>query len=373
MPLKITHLTTVHPRYDVRIFSRICCSLAKEKKFEVNLVVSDGMGNEIKDGVNIFDVGLVTGSRLYRIINTSKLVCQKALELNSEIYHFHDPEFIPTALKLKRLKKKVIFDIHEIYSLQILEKKWIPYFFRKFISLSYVIIENYACKKFDLLIVPQEAMAQKYSKLKKTIFIGNFPIKKVYLGNDLPKINKYKLLYSGTISETRGIWNMLDLILELQKYSNKYRLNLAGDLSKPLFDKIRTHKGWEFTDYLGFLPKEDIYQKYNENSVGLILFNNVGQYYLTYSLKLFEYMQAGMLILMPNFGDWISFNEKYKVGINVEPSNAKQVASSLDRINPNYMEILSSHNKKIVEEYFNWESQEIKLFNVYYQMYNNTH
>ena len=32
--------------------------------------------------------------------------------------------------------------------------------------------EDYSCKKFDLLIVPQEAMYLKYKKLAKTIVIG---------------------------------------------------------------------------------------------------------------------------------------------------------------------------------------------------------
>ena len=51
--MKITHLTSAHPRYDTRIFIKMCSSLAKIKNYKVSLVVADGKGDEIKNGVEI--------------------------------------------------------------------------------------------------------------------------------------------------------------------------------------------------------------------------------------------------------------------------------------------------------------------------------
>jgi len=53
---KVTHLTSVHRRYDPRIFIRICSSLAANG-YSVWLVVADGLGDEVKNGVSIVDVG----------------------------------------------------------------------------------------------------------------------------------------------------------------------------------------------------------------------------------------------------------------------------------------------------------------------------
>ncbi|MBD3795980.1 MAG: glycosyltransferase family 1 protein, partial [Epsilonproteobacteria bacterium] len=58
---KITHLTSVHDRYDTRIFLKMCTSLATNKNYKVSLVVADGKGDETKNGVNIVDVGAKTG------------------------------------------------------------------------------------------------------------------------------------------------------------------------------------------------------------------------------------------------------------------------------------------------------------------------
>jgi len=50
--VKITHLTSAHPRYDTRIFIKECSSLAKIENYEVSLIVADNKGDETKNGVN---------------------------------------------------------------------------------------------------------------------------------------------------------------------------------------------------------------------------------------------------------------------------------------------------------------------------------
>ena len=109
--IKVCHLSSAHHRFDTRIFYKQCQSLASDNRL-VSLVIADGLGNEIKDDISIFDVGKQK-NRFRRIFRTTNDVYKKALELNCDIYHFHDPELIRTGLKLKKVGKKVIFDIHE--------------------------------------------------------------------------------------------------------------------------------------------------------------------------------------------------------------------------------------------------------------------
>ena len=131
--MKLAHLTSAHPRYDTRIYYKMCSSLAK-KDYEVYLIVADGKGNEIIQGIKIYDVGKASG-RIKRILFTTFKVFIKAQKLNANLYHFHDPELITIGLKLKRKGKKVIYDIHEDLVKQILLKNWIPKSLRKAISL----------------------------------------------------------------------------------------------------------------------------------------------------------------------------------------------------------------------------------------------
>ncbi|MFP3338875.1 glycosyltransferase, partial [Micrococcus sp. SIMBA_131] len=123
------HLTSVHSPHDIRIFIKECKSLYKEG-YDVTYIVPNAT-SEIKDGVNIIGVPSDASNERNRMIKTTKAVYEAALKVDADIYHFHDPELIPTGLKLKRKGKKVIHDIHEDVPRQILEKQWIPSPLRK--------------------------------------------------------------------------------------------------------------------------------------------------------------------------------------------------------------------------------------------------
>ena len=52
----ICHLTTAHPRNDVRIFEKECISLSQNTEYQVVLIVADGKGNELNKNVKIIDI-----------------------------------------------------------------------------------------------------------------------------------------------------------------------------------------------------------------------------------------------------------------------------------------------------------------------------
>ena len=74
--MKICHLTSVHPRFDTRIFIKECQSLAKQD-FEVSIIVADNKGDEIINSIAIYDVGKEE-SRLSRMFKTPGKILQKA-------------------------------------------------------------------------------------------------------------------------------------------------------------------------------------------------------------------------------------------------------------------------------------------------------
>ena len=71
--MKVCHLTSVHTRHDTRIFLKECQSLSSNG-YKVSLVVSDGLGDEYKEGVNILDVGKNNSGRLSRFTITTRKV-----------------------------------------------------------------------------------------------------------------------------------------------------------------------------------------------------------------------------------------------------------------------------------------------------------
>ena len=172
--LKVVHLTSAHPRKDVRIFFKMCTSLARYR-FNVSLIVADNKGDECFNNINIYDVGKIE-NRLIRMISVPRKILKKAIFLDADLYHFHDPELIPIGIKLLRLGKKVIFDSHEDVSKQILSKQYIHKSFRKSISRIYAKYESFACKKFSGIVAATPIIRDKFLKINSnTIDINNFP------------------------------------------------------------------------------------------------------------------------------------------------------------------------------------------------------
>lgn len=360
---RVCHLTSVHGRYDNRIFFKECSSLAKNN-WDIHLVVADGKGDEKKNGVHIWDVGNGVG-RFERFFKTTAAVYKKGLELDAEVYHFHDPELIPKGLKLKKRKKKVIYDIHEVYRLQIKIRPWINPLLKSIVAFLFGKYEDYAIRKFDGLLVPQKGMIKHFDHLNgNTKYVANSMIIDDEFDLEDKDYSNKICFHPGSLSKPRGVLNMVQCF----KYLDDEKLVLAGPfVTETLFDKAKNTEGWDRVDYKGKLPFEEVKELHKEASIGLILFEDVAQCYFAYTVKLFEFMYFGEPVIMPNFGDWVEFNATYKCGINVNTNDPLEVAEKIKYLNanPDIKKELGTNGRKAVLKELNWNVDEERLLNFY--------
>ena len=361
---KIIHLTSAHPRSDTRIFVKMCCSLAKNN-YDVCLIVADGLGDELINSVQVFDVGAKSGGRLSRMTRTVNQVFEKAKLLDADIYHLHDPELIPTGLKLKSLGKKVIFDAHEDLPKQLLGKSYLNKPLRYIMSKAFEYYENWACAKFDAIVAATPFIRDKFLKINSCVEdINNFPIIKELENAGAWSEKKQEVCYIGSIARVRGV----EEIVNAMPYLKDVRLNLAGSFAEEALEKdVKASEGWSRVNELGFLDRQGVKDVLARSKVGLVTLHPIINYLDALPVKMFEYMAAGIPVLASDFPLWKGIVTGSACGVCVNPKNPKEIAQAIEYLlnNPVEAEKMGEKGRQAVQNKYNWGIEEAKLVNLY--------
>jgi glycosyltransferase involved in cell wall biosynthesis len=362
---KVCHISSVHPAFDTRIFYKECKTLAKAV-YEVYFIVTY-QKEEIIDGVYIIPLPERNG-RFYRFFVKDWLALFKAIKVNADIYHFHDPELIFVGLILKLFRKKVVYDVHEDVSKQILSKEWIGNFFiRKLAATVFNAFEQFSVFFFNGIVAATDDIAKKFGS-SKTILLRNFPI--LELIDSVKPINAKKIkqviIYAGGLTRIRGI---KEIIQAMEYLDDKAELWLLGKWESKEFEKeCRSLEGWQYTKYLGFKKLEEVYGYMKRSNIGVATLYPVENYLTGLPVKAFEYMSCDLPIVMSSFPYWEKIF-KY-CAIFVDPQNPKDIAERINILleNKDLGAKLGKAGRILVENNYSWESESKKLLNLYEEL-----
>lgn len=357
--MKICHLTSVHSYTDIRIFIKECCTLSNNE-YEVFLIAPNAPNKYIN---NVRIIGIeAEGNRFARMTKITKKIYQKALEINADVYHFHDPELMPIGLKLKKHGKKVIYDIHEDLPRAILSKKWIKPSIRKPMSFFFELYENCAAKKFDCLITATPFITNRFLRVNQnTVNINNYPLLNELENNLVEyKLKKRQVCYVGGLSAIRGS----EQLLSASEFI-KGKLVIAGSISpKNLEDKISSYPMIEFK---GLLNRNEVKELLANSLAGIVTFLPEPNHINAQPNKMFEYMSAGIPVICSDFPLWRAIIEKYNCGICVNPESPKEIADAINYLldNPEIAKNMGYNGRRAIEAEYNWEQEGQKLVDLY--------
>jgi len=330
----------------------------------VNLILA-GVQERTELGVHIHSVSKFKGSRLKRMWFTVNQVFTKAISLDADIYHLHDPELLRIALKLKRRGKIVVYDAHEDLPRQIMGKSYLP--FKRVFALFFERYENFVVKRLDGVVTATPFIAARFKKVHhNTIDINNFPlVSEISFSNNEPSVFENRVCFIGGISPIRGISQLVDSM-----ENSSIRLSLAGEIDSEYFNELSVKNGWGNVDALGFINRSQAIALKKKCLAGIVTFLSYPNHINAQPNKIFEYMAAGLPVIGSNFPLWKEIIEQNNCGICVDPMDSRAIADAINKLasNKELRLKMGENGSRLVKEKYNWGQEEFKLIYFYQEL-----
>lgn len=365
----VIQLSTVHPPFDTRIFVKECSSLS-EAGYDVHLIAQHDKDEKINE-VTIHSLPIAE-SKIQRLTKVIPSAWRKVKAFpKGTIIHFHDSELILVCLFLKMFGYRIVYDIHEHTPKDFLSKDWLPFVLRWPLSKMVNFLEYLAGIFFDGIVTVVPPVTNRFKK-RNVVEISNYPkldntFSEHFIRKSKHHSDENTAIYIGSITEIRGITVMLDAI-NLVNTGYHAKLRLGGKFrDEDLESKLRESKKWERVQELGWLSIDEIWEQLSDASVGLSVLQPTPAHLVLESVKIFEYMAAGIPVIASDFPLFRNIIEKESCGVLVDPTSPQKISEALEWLFNNKDEArqMGLNGRAAIEAKYNWEIEKNELLAFY--------
>ncbi len=369
---RVCHLSSVHRTFDTRVFHKECRSLAAAG-YAVTLVIRHER-DETVAGVRIAALPAPRG-RLARMTGTVAALWRRAVALDADLYHFHDPELIPVGLLLRLRGKRVVYDAHEDYARQLRGKPWLPRPLRVPVAVVAGGLELLAAPWLSAVVAAGRDIEERFAgRARRVVRVENFPVLEPRLVEAPPRPDpapgRLRLVNFG------GVWSARvtgEIVAALERLPGELdvRLVLGGRVfEQELLERLQQSPGWRRVDYRGVVDREELIDASLAADAGLVLYADHPNHHAIRSNRLYETMLAGLPVVVSDFPVWRRFIEEHRCGLAVDPHDPDAIAEALAWLasHPGEAREMGRRGRAAVLERYNWEREAEKLLDLYREL-----
>jgi glycosyltransferase involved in cell wall biosynthesis len=362
-------------RKDPRVIKQINCAL--DEGIDVHFIgyVDENYSAQFLESIgcpfSIVDLGeKYTGhlksliKKLYRQFLFYFYPIKWMIKIKPDVIHANDFDtLIPSYIASLFCRSKVLYDSHEIYAENIGIAN------NKVLKKAIIFSEKILLKRIGAMISVSHSAAayfQKKYKIPLPTVITNCPYKQNIPIQPFKNPNFFEVLYQGQMYRGRGYEEFVNsakfidknIILVLRGYGS-----IEGEL-KEIVKQNNLEKKVRFD---GPVEVKDIVIKASTSNVGIVLTQPVNiNFKLTVSNKLFEYIHAGLPVILSDVPEHRYLNDAFNFGIIVTNFSPIGIAECINNLSSDPIKYtLLKENAIKASEILCWENESQKLLSLY--------
>ena len=338
---------------------KVCTSLQKAG-FEVCLI-----GRQRKRSLEVGErsyqthrIKLLFNSGPLFYLNYNLALLWYLLKNRSDIFLSNDLDTLAANFIASRMKNNpLIYDSHEYFTEvpELVNRKWVKKIWET--------IESFILPKVDAAYTVSAPIAEAYFQKYgiKMELIRNFPVQREI--SEKPAKSQKVIIYQGAINVHRGIEQMIDAMQWIE--DAEFWIIGGGDIEDKVKRQIESKSFSDKIVFFGQKPFHELQELTVQATIGISLEQQIGLNY-TFALpnKIFDYIHAGVPVLVSNLPEVSKIIQKYNIGLMIEEIEPKTIAEKVNEMmHSERFEEWKSECKKASMEY-NWKNEEKKLIEI---------
>lgn len=286
------------------------------------------------------------------------------LRLKIDVFVANDLDTLPANYLASKIRRKpLVYDSHEYFT-------EVPELVnRPKVKAIWTRIEKVLVPKVDAAYTVCKSIAEVYRAKYGVDFkvVRNLPVRATTENiadriSNSPKI----ILYQGALNLGRG----LEDTIKAMQFIDGAELWLAGDgdLTQQLKELVEELKLESKVKFLGRLPFQELNEVTRKADLGISLEEDLGlNYRFALPNKLFDYIQAGMPVLVSDLPEMRRIVENYNVGTYLEFSQRNGLAKAMQDalFNDEKRKVWGENMVRAADE-LNWENEEKIIQEIYF-------
>ncbi|MBI1767372.1 MAG: hypothetical protein HY015_05415 [Bacteroidetes bacterium] len=318
---RILLASVLKPADEPRMFERMGQSLAANG-YEVFIA-----GFPSSMGKSLSAIHLLPHKKFKRIslarIKVRFKILKEAFSIRPEVFIISTHELIGVAILYRIFSgRKIVYDVQEDYWKNIMYTRAWPIVIRPLIAYMVRLKETVTSPFFSKFLLAERCYENEllFTKRKSLIVENKCRVPDNFFRQ--PSSNNVKLIFTGTIAESTGVSQAIELTKKLHAVDPRIQLQIIGHFPQPrYFQKIESEiAAYSFISLVGgdFVSHEKIMEAIGSAHFGIVFYPSSPHTKNKIPSKLYEYLTCQLPILLQDNKVWVNLCQPFNSAIVID-------------------------------------------------------